>query len=165
MGIEEAKEKKGQRINHVNNNKSVQKPFIVSLVLTGNTYPLQQPPGLPHEFGEPQHPIGASWTEPLSGCVLWADRILSIFWLLHDLQDRLSLSPNTINSLISPQSLHLYSYMGMSSSLQYFSDHSHPDGSCTHVVYLILGGYPPSSNQYSQPPCLSGPYIPLSLMH
>jgi hypothetical protein len=73
-------------------------------------YPEQQPPGLPHEPGEPQQPpkpgIEAG---PEALDVLWTDISFVSFVPLHDRQATSSSAEKTINSLIVPQSSHLYS--------------------------------------------------------
>jgi hypothetical protein len=77
---------------------------------SGLFYPEQQLPGLPQELGLPQQPPGLSAIKPLpEPTVLWADMSFSRFWLLQDLQLTSSSFLRTSNSLICPQSLHLYS--------------------------------------------------------
>jgi hypothetical protein len=80
-------------------------------------YPPQQLPGFPQELGAPQHPPGIPGMEFwLEFAVLCADNSFSRCLLLQCLQHNSSAFPNTMNSLIEPQSSHLYSYIGIFAS-------------------------------------------------
>jgi hypothetical protein len=90
--------------------------LVIRLRLSLNQPP-QQLPGLPQPPKELPQLSGLPQQLPgmfpmkslLEEAVLWADISFARFLLLHDLQSSSSLFPKTKNSLISPQSPHLYS--------------------------------------------------------
>jgi hypothetical protein len=71
----------------------------------------QQPPGDPHEPGDPQQPPPKSGIGdgPEEDVVLCADISFVKFVPLHERQTTSSSAEKTMNSLIVPQSSHLYS--------------------------------------------------------